>query len=148
VFAHQALPEIFFNDPEKFIASIKNEETAFLRYVWKQVGAYIQENDQAAGDSLAAEVLPAGDYQVGLISCPEPLQPTEPHFIAAAYRPEQGEQVSQARYITLELGRSLEGGMYTVLAEWDGDRHIHYGEGPEPEAEAFMNSVKKLTGST
>lgn len=52
------------------------------------------------------------------------------------------------RYFTLEKGLHLDGGERTVLCEWErhdtGPRHANYGDGPPPEAEAFLAAVTTL----
>jgi len=53
--------------------------------------------------------------------------------------PYDGER-GNARYFTLEF--SMPGNL-PILCEWDGEGHSNYGEGPEPDAEDFVQAVQE-----
>ncbi len=50
-----------------------------------------------------------------------------------------------ARFFTLEHSLTLDGAARTVFAEWQaqqtGPRHVNFGEGPPPSAEAFLAAI-------
>ncbi|MGN6545004.1 MAG: hypothetical protein ACTHK7_08135 [Aureliella sp.] len=50
----------------------------------------------------------------------------------------------QARYFTLEKGYSLTNEPRTVFAEWEADRHLNYGDDPEPTVEAFVRRLETV----
>jgi hypothetical protein len=48
------------------------------------------------------------------------------------------------RYLTLEYAVSpLDESVYTVFGEWDKQRHVNFGEGPPPDADAFLAAVAR-----
>ena len=150
VFAHQALPEIFFRDPGALIDSLEKDGETILGYLWRQVGDYLGEHDQEAAKELAVEVVNQQNPMIGMVTCPTPRQTTEVYFIALAYRPDQGHVKGLSRYFTLEYSLTFgeDPRPATVFCEWDHAIHRNYGDGPEPDRQAFLEVVhNKLESS-
>ena len=139
--AHQMLPGLFFQDPEKFIETMQTNGAEFLHYLWKKAGEYSKSNDQNAIRQFAVAVTPVGDTQIGIITLPTPKFTTEAFFVATVYRPTSSETPQYIRYITLEYGEPLEGDPHTVLCEWQGDIHRNYGDGPKAQVELFLHTI-------
>ncbi|MBI3158035.1 MAG: hypothetical protein HYZ26_00360 [Chloroflexi bacterium] len=139
IFAHLALPALFFRAPESMLRNFEQEGPEFLRYLWRQIGLEKGGHDEAAGMQIQVEIHKEAREIIGLISLPAPQNATEAFFVAAVHSPER------ARYFTLELGERLDGSAYTVLCEWDTEgRHLNYGEGPAPDdVRAFLAAIRQ-----
>jgi hypothetical protein len=144
IFAHRVLPSLFFQNPERFLEILKEDGIAFLRFYWDKVGSTLDSADTEPlhGINYETRMLEDGTA-VTLIELPPPQHMTEAYFTALVYRPLGAGGDSLQRYFTLEYGmRILEPGERSVLCEWTADnRHVNYGEGPEPTSRAFFTAV-------
>jgi hypothetical protein len=139
IFAHIALPALFFRMPEGMLRNFAEGGPEFLRYLWRQIGIEHGTHDEVATLQIEVEVHKSPNETIGLITLPAPQVPTEAYFAAAIHAGER------ARYFTLELGERLDGSAYTVLGEWQaGGRHLNYGAGPPAgDAAAFLAAVRQ-----
>jgi hypothetical protein len=111
-----------------------------LESVWNRLGESLDEPDRLPATGLASSYHEIADHRVLLVRLPAAANPTEAHFIAIA-APVEGGRV---RYLTLEYAVSpLDETVYTVFGEWDEQRHVNYGEGPPPDADAFLGAVAR-----
>jgi hypothetical protein len=100
--------------------------------------------DAAAEANLPvrSSVHDCGSRTVVLITPPHAEHPTEAHFIAVVLDRQDPDYM---RYIVLEHSRDIGGGPRTVLGEWArveaGVSHVNYGDGPQPDADAFLAVV-------
>jgi hypothetical protein len=109
-----------------------------LESVWNRVGEPLDEPDRLPSTGLVSSYHEIGGHRVLLVRLPAAHHPTEAHFIAIAVPAEGG----RARYLTLEYAVSpIDEAVYTVFGEWDDQRHVNYGEGPPPDADAFLAAV-------
>jgi hypothetical protein len=144
MFAHRVLPSLFYQDPERFLAILKQDGIAFLRYFWDKLGSSLDAADvhPMHGVNYETRILEDGTA-IALIELPKPLHVTEAYFVAPVYRPLSAGGESIQRYFTLEYGIKLvEPGERSVLCEWTLDNHhVNFGDGPEPTSRAFFTAV-------
>jgi hypothetical protein len=144
MYAHRVLPSLFFQDPERFLEILKKEGIPFLRFFWDKLGSSLDAGDTHPmhGVNYETRVLENGTV-ITLIELPKPEHVTEAYFVALVFRPLGASGESIQRYFTLEYGMSLfESGERSVLCEWTIDnRHVNYGDGPEPASQAFFTTV-------
>jgi len=85
-------------------------------------------------------------YRVHVIHMPAPQAPTEAHFVAIVHKADEphepGQDSPSTRYFTLEMTL----GARPLLCEWRRDgSHDNYGEGPNPDPDAFLAAVLERT---
>jgi hypothetical protein len=109
-----------------------------LESVWNRVGESLDEPDRRPATGLASTYHEIAGHRVLLVRLPSAHHPTEAHFVAIAAPVDDG----RVRYLTLEYAVSpVDETVYTVFGEWDDQRHVNYGEGPAPDADAFLAAV-------
>lgn len=158
-FAHAALKELAFEDPERLvIAMAAPEAETFLTELWEAVGkdvASMAVQQQQGGESdpqiVPAEGLEAIPARVAsrpaaLVRLPEPRATTEAYFVAVVLNHELTEPVKPAPepevfYFTLEKGFSTDGSLRTVFCEWDETSHKNFGDGPPADPRRFLDHV-------
>jgi hypothetical protein len=144
VFAHRIIPQVFFGDPAGFMTLFARDGDRFLRFYWEKIGERVENaSDRLDGSALHGEIrsLPS-DTQIALITLPTPEHVTEAYFIAAVTHPGLDGRIA-ARYYTLEFGMSVfDNEPYTVLGGWVAGGHINMGDGPDPDLEAFYDTIK------
>lgn len=83
-----------------------------------------------------------------LLEMPSPVALAEAYYVAIVslkgLPSRDAPEDANLRYITLELGRNLDGSPRTVLCEWRHGIHFNYGDGPEPTLPAFYGVVREL----
>jgi hypothetical protein len=165
-FAHAAMKELAFEDPERLvIAMAAPEAETFLNEMWDAVGkdvAAMAVQQQQGGES-DPQILPSDGLEAiparvagrpaALVRLPEPRATTEAYFIAVVLNHELAEPVKPAPeaevfYFTLEKGFSLDGSPRTVFCEWDESTHKNYGDGPPPDARGFLDHVAAHLSAT
>jgi hypothetical protein len=140
MFAHRELPSGARRFGADLVAAGRDGQLT-LDVVWNRVGEGLPEPDRLPAEGLSHSYHERAGHRVLLISLPTARYPTEAHFTAIAV-PTEGEAV---RYFTLEYAVSpMDGGRYTVLGEWNEQRHINYGEGPPPDADAFLTAIDQM----
>lgn len=141
-FSHQALPEIFFSDPQKLISTLNESGAEFLYYLWHQVEKYAGVAESQVEQQIQVEHQTIQGISLTLVTLPPPQNMTEAYYLALLVKP--GEQ-KYSRYLTLEHSQIPPGKPCTVLGEWlAGGAHIHHGQGPEPEKDLFVESISQL----
>jgi hypothetical protein len=169
-FAHAALKELAFEDPERLvIAMAAPEAETFLVEMWQAVGKDVaamgaqQEQPQpqeqggdAEASSSSSEIVPPDGLEAiparvagrptALVRLPEPRATTEAYFVAVVLNHELAEPVKPAPevevfYFTLEKGFSMDGSLRTVFCEWDASTHKNYGDGPPADARLFLDHI-------
>ncbi len=140
IFAHLALPGLFFRTPESMLTNLEENGAEFLRYLWRQIGLKEGQHDEAAGMQIQVTCQPLAAGRVALIQLPPPERPTEAHLLALCHLPDG------ARFFTLELGENLDGSLRTVFCEWDTNgRHYNHGDGPAAEdTPAFLTTIQRF----
>lgn len=149
-FAHTILPAFVNAYPADFFALMpSSQRESVLEFLWRetesQAGPLPAEFNSrsikvtcGAIDGLAAV----------LLELPNPLAPAEAFYIALVslngLPSYDAPGDADLRYITLELGRNLDGSPRTVLCEWRHGVHFNYGDGPEPTLPAFHGAVREL----
>lgn len=151
VFAHIALPSLFYDNPSRFLTTLAHEGNNFLHLLWNKVGEGVDASERIAGFGLRSEMRELPDSTaIATITLPPPQGMTEAYFTAACYRPGErkglfarGKPV--ARYITLEYSLDFEQEPRTVLGEWTPTHaHHNYGDGSEATLDAFFERVYDL----
>jgi hypothetical protein len=155
VFAHLALPQMVHGDPEKARDLFTGPEAAsFLSFLWGRVGERLPPEARATPRGLACEThAAAGGVVIVLVTMPAPEASPEAFFSAMVFTPGPRKLLifrhpPTVRYLTLELGMDLvNGGDRTVLCGWDKEgTHYNMGDGPPPEAGAFLAKVREMAG--
>lgn len=147
VFAHRLLRDLFLRDPSGFLAELKESGDEFLQAAWMFVGMKLTgDPGVASAREVTHEVRKLEDGSlVVLITMPRATRMPEAIFVAAVYRPAAEGREEVARFVTLEFSRppGLEAPI-TVLAEWQGERHLNFGQGPAPTLNDFFAAVTAL----
>lgn len=147
VFAHRLLRDLFLRDPSGFLAELNQNGDEFLQAAWMFVGVKLTgDPDAASAPEVKHEVRKLDDGSlVVLITMPRATRMPEAIFVAAVYRPAAEGREEVARFVTLEFSRPP--GMQTpitVLAEWQGERHLNFGPGPAPTLNDFFAAIAAL----
>jgi hypothetical protein len=149
LFAHRALREFAFEQPMFAFGGVLSDELRDRtgRALWDSIAEQIKETSEPTEPfpGMESRISKCGVFPCAIVKMPTPLKQTEAHFVAIVLRvdtskddPQQPVPVS---YFTLEHGGPGGG---TVLGEWTKDgRHIHHGEGPPPEWDAFEQAVAR-----
>jgi hypothetical protein len=146
IFAHKAIPSLFFYDPEKFLYILSVHAEAFLRDYWNIIGEKMDKTELVASGGLACEVRKIFNGDVGaLITLPPPERITEAYFVAPVYRPQADSKTERTRFFTLEFNPEYHN--KSVLCEWEAEgSHLNNGDGPEPKPEDFWKVVCTAVG--
>ena len=139
---------MLFHDVEPFRgAALAGRAEVGLKKLWANVA-----RDSGAGADAELPVTSTlhdcGGRTVVLVTPPMAEHPTEAHFIAVVV---DSKDPSYVRYVVREFGRDVGGGPRMVLGEWArheaGTSHVNYGDGPQPDANAFLEIVcERFTG--
>ena len=155
-FAHAALKELAFEDPERVVIALAAPGAErFLAEMWETVGRDVAGAEQPQQGADAGPVPPDGIETIparvagrptALVRMPPPRATTEAYFVAIVLNHELSEPVKPAPepelyYFTLEKGFSLDGSLRTVFCEWDETAHKNYGDGPPADARRFLDHV-------
>ena len=142
LFAHKVVPEIFFSCPEDFMKDMRDIGKDILRERWELLGSLPWEEigiDSVSNDS----------YDLVVFQLPLPMNVTEAYFtVCLVQKKKKAANLKRrlARYFTLEFGHHMDGSQRTVLCEWTKERHINYGDGPEPDKQQFITTILKVIG--
>jgi hypothetical protein len=112
---------------------------AALAMTWDRVGDRLAEGDRLSREGLAAS--PSGGAagsQVVLVTMPRPAHAAEAYFAAIVVA---GGRL--ARYFVLEHGWTARDEPRTVLCEWGERGHVNLGDGPPPDAAAFLEALQE-----
>jgi hypothetical protein len=150
---HIALRQLALSDPYGFFDVMGSPlGRQFLEDLWTSVCQNCDKAGTAAFDlnDIIVHRTQVGEFPAVLVVMPTPHFTTEAHMVCVILnvpwdKIQQRPDKVEVRYFTLEKGRSLaaEAGR-TVLCEWEGERHINYGDGPEPTISAFLSRVAEL----
>lgn len=150
LYAHRLLPQLAFSAPEKFLAFVERNGSAFLEYFWNECGKQIAEDERIQPEGLSCKIYSLDDGIVAAcITLPQPVEMPEAYFAAFVHRPEGDDLLNSkqvfTRYFTLEYGQRMDGSARTVLCEWNAEgSHLNYGDGPPPQMDLFLNSIESL----
>jgi hypothetical protein len=147
LFAHVALREMCAADPLQFFTLMASDgQQRVMTWLWGKA----QERAGGADPSVAfSEVqvttLRVSGYPTVLVQMPRPRAPAEAHFVAVVLtgdleRDGDGMPLS-FRYFALECGLNMDGTTRMVFCEWADGAHRNFGDGPAPEAVAFIEAV-------
>ncbi len=151
IFPHVALRQFAFASPYLCMGALgASEGNRFLPDILASVADYCRGEGQEM--TLAAEhirfySLRAKKYPCLIVELPEPHASTEVFMVGIVLKPAAGDTAAdlpgaEVRYFTLEKGRRPDGSGRTVLCEWTIDnRHLNYGDGPEPDRDHFLKAI-------
>jgi hypothetical protein len=141
-FAHVALRNTFFSKPEPLARALMARREELLRTIWSDVGDEIVKHEgkearlPPEGLALTMHKINPQSYAF-IVTLPPPEGRAEAHFVAMA--------VQERRFFTLEHGlHPRTGDAYTVLCEWQGQKHLNLGAAPPATADAFAYAVSDL----
>lgn len=102
------------------------------------------EDEWMPFDEMDIEQFSTRGNRISVVSLPAPKVSPEAYMVAIVHKegeplPYDGER-GNARYFTLEYSMRNSP---PVLCEWDGEEHINYGNGPEPDTKAFVQAVQE-----
>lgn len=133
-FAHRALPAIA-GRVMRDLPAVRHDLDAMLRFMWGKAGERVADAPAGSVEGLHGEVVEVAGREVVLVTLPPAEHATEAHFVAIV----PGDP---PRVFTLEHTWHVpDDAPGTVLGEWTEERHVNYGDGPEPEADAFLTAV-------
>ena len=141
-FAHVALRNTFHSRPEPLARALMARREELLHAIWSDVGDEIVKHEgeearlSSKGLALTMHKINPQSYAF-IVTLPPPKGRAEAHFVAMA--------VQERRYFTLEHGLDPRtGDAYTVLCEWQGQKHLNFGAGPPATVAAFASAVSDL----
>ena len=163
VFQHIVLPDAVFENHPELIRDLSTGSTAPLLHFWSKARTHCERNGllepedvddsdaslaaEAAEDELidATAIHPRRrlGHTVYVVTMPLPEASPEAYLSGVVHRDDEPHEymatAPSSRYFTLELAAP---GERPLLCEWSRDgRHSNYGEGPEPEVDAFAEAV-------
>ena len=143
-FAHRELPGFVLEaDPdavEEFFFTAGATKT--LRGFWDKTSHEFPKSQRSSRDGLNVREIESDALgRCALVTFPSPPETSHSHFALVTFEP--------VRYFTLERARNFTTGQaVTMLCEWEstraGLRHLNHGEGPDVEAEAFVEAVEEF----
>lgn len=147
-FAHGVIRDYVAAQHLEFITlMVSPDRDNFAAWLWKQAERHVGSSISGLDTSLTAIVCrEVSGYPVVFIRLPPPTAIAEAICVAiVGIGAQEGEgEKYLARYILLEAGIDSNNNPRTVLCEWAAGVHSNYGDGPEPELEAFVQDVKGL----
>ena len=149
VFAYEAIPDLFHNDPQGFLTYLRRDRLNFLRFYWDFVGKNVGEKNQVSMEGLDFIVheLDTG-VTLTIITMPKPTKSKEAYFLALILpKPKGGLLLRRdvTRVFTLEYRIDDEGNPKTVLGEITHRRmHAYMGNGPDPNYDNFKKIMLEI----
>ncbi len=143
-FAHRVLPAVFYANPARFMAVLRERGKSLLQVSWERLGSDMKIADRIPADGLNYEIQElASGVTIAIISLPKPQGITEAYFVAPVYRPAMADQEPLAKFFTLEYGMDFDkGSTRTVLCQWTQEKsHMNMGDGPEPVIATFLETI-------
>jgi hypothetical protein len=110
---------------------------AALTATWNRVGDHLPATDRLPPTGLRASLHDGDGSDIVLIVMPLPEHGAEAYFVAVV--------VAEARlvdYFVLEHGWTTTDEPRTVLCKWEDQNHVNLGDGPPPDANAFLAAVR------
>jgi len=104
---------------------VQEPDASSLLELWNRC----QQGRPESHQGLSARLIEEEGRKIGLVTMPAPSKSPEAYFVALVFEPQP------YRYLVLE--KSFPG---TVLGQWNPRANL--GEGPPPEAEAFLAAVR------
>jgi hypothetical protein len=149
-FAHFVLRQVCAEDPLRFFATMASPDRCrFVDALWaetaRRIGRPIDGIDTAQTAITTTAV--REDCPTLVVTMPPARAAAEAHLVALVLvgLPKQDDPPDHVavRCFTLECGTSFDGGTRTVLCAWDAEnRHLNYGDGPEPTVAAFLAAIR------
>jgi len=151
VFAHYAMRHVALSDPLQILGILASPNSSeFIEAVLEDVQTQCGQKASFRASDIKVHQVRVGNFPCAVFELPPPQEMAEAFMTALvvpielnAGPPSDLEGVV-ARYFTLEKSISLSGGPRTVLAEWNETEHINFGDGPEPNVDAFVTSLNKV----
>ena len=141
-FTHQALPEIFFNDPQKFLNALRENKNDFPRYIWGQMEKLAKIEEGGKANEIYVEISSSRESFTYLISLPQPEFPTEAYYIALTSSNNNAQEEEEFHFYTLEYDVNEKGESVSLFCEWvDQDMHQKLISGTEFSREYFLERV-------
>ncbi len=153
-FAHLALRSVAQEQPLAFLGVLASPDARrFLANLFQSVSEHCKEREPKPDfgiEDVAVHPVRIGHYPCAVIEMPRPRATTETFFVAAVLLADLDQGLPDSkdvklRYFTLEKGFVIGGPPRTVLCEWTAEgSHVNYGDGPEPQLEAFTEAVREM----
>lgn len=158
VMAHVALRQSSLHTPLMALDLLSDPKRGlgFLGRLFDDVTKNVAKNGQPTtikSPTFKLHPIQNGAYFFAVVEMPVARAMAEAHYVAIAVDKadvDSKAKDARGRYFTLELGSDFSSGaLRSVLCEWQGDRHMNYGDGPfPPNPAAFVAAiVKVLDGS-
>jgi len=148
-FAHEALPILFHTQYAGFMQYLERDRTKFLEFWWKHVGDQLDKSLCKAPKGLNFQIRDLDEKRkLILIVLPTPELEGEAYYLACVKLPEKRIPfvvIRSTRVITLYKTVDAHGKEGTWMAYLTPqNRIVSIGEGPEPNAELFISTVRQL----
>jgi len=150
-FAHELLPNAFFDDPIKLIEAFREHGTVYLWFCWDQLGSLLPENERLSKEALDFRLITLNDNITCLIIImPPPNFMPEAYYVAMLHRESSSNSNDTlTRVITLEKSDGNDGRSFACLCEWGKEHnHLMYRNVLEPNLNEFLAAVKFLLTSS
>lgn len=153
LFAHAALRMFAQNRPYEFFSKIKSEGGRKLIIgVWKDVCEVCAGGGTPSFESrdIKVEMRIVNGFPAAVIVMPKPQNVAEAFMVCAVLKITAADCANlpnhpEVRHFTLEKGMNPETvGERTFFCEWQGEKHLNYGDGPEATCDAFVEKVSEF----
>ena len=154
-FTHVVLRKAAFDKPAHAVTKLASPEAGdMLNDLWSEVEAVCDLHGQPIRidpADILIHKLRVGDFPCTLFEMPTPACPTEAFMVALVLtidlaNADREFESAPMRYFTLELAKSENREITTVIGEWFADEsHQTHGPGPEPQVELFAAAITRLT---
>jgi hypothetical protein len=142
VFAHRFLAALALNQPSRLLSLMRGDAQAALERLWRRCGTETRSNLAPTG--LAARLYRLRGHDLALVRLPAALGESEAHFLSALFSGGSHFLPLSSRVFTLEASGTSAPHPGTMLGEWDRQGHRCHGDGPMPDAGAFLHAVEDL----
>jgi hypothetical protein len=152
VLAHVALRQVCFANPYGFFACMgADRRQPFLEDLWSKIRNNYDKDGPPPFSIKDVKITTTSinNFPFLLIHMPEPQKTPEAYFIGIVLKIQLTEldrppEKPEVQYFTLERGIDLETKkVRTVFCEWQPEKHLYFGDGPEPNPGAFMEAIKR-----
>ncbi len=154
IFAHEALRGVCRDDPLRFFTLMSSSsQRELVEGLWAFVGKHLgpQASPELDPGEIAVQTSRVRGFPMILVRMPPPVAIAEAYFVALVLLVDQETLARKdaptsevtVRYFTLERALSEDREARTLLCEWTELGHLSYGDGPEPNALAFVGAVEE-----
>lgn len=143
-FAHRFLPQLAARDALELVNDLCHElSSELLAKLWLLGASGHESKRRTKIPSNGLKSIPVRintDYYGVVVQLPKPKRMAEAYFVAIVINDNDDEHL----FFTLEYGLNINGSKRTVLGQWENETHHNFGDGPAPQIDLFVKSLRKL----